>query len=127
MGKLLRAAQDAFSKNVRAISGGRFADGQFDATGSVSLREENRGSVPFESVDAIGKDAAYLALRITLFQLETRGSSRPIVVLDDPFDFEEGRLELISRALKALGPDAQVLHLTSRPIHQRLADHQLEI
>jgi hypothetical protein len=127
LGKLLRSIQESFQKNVRAISGGKLTDAQFDATGSVSVRDEGRAGTPFEMLDGMGKDAVYLALRLTLFQLESRGQGRPVILLDDPFEFEDGRLALVSRAFKALGSDAQVLHLTSRPIHQRLADHQLEI
>ncbi len=127
LGKLLRSIQESFAKNVRAVSGGKITDAQFDASGSVMAREENRAPVPFESLDGLGKDSVYLALRLTLFQLESKGSGRPVILLDDPFDFEDARLALLSRAFKALGPDAQVLHLTSRPVHQRVADHQLEI
>lgn len=127
LGKLLRSIQESFQKNVRAISGGKITEAQFDATGSVSVRDEGRAGTPFEMLDGMGKDAVYLALRLTLFQLESRGQGRPVILLDDPFEFEDGRLALLSRAFKALGSDAQVLHLTSRPIHQRLADHQLEI
>jgi uncharacterized protein YhaN len=127
LGKLLRATQDAFAKNLRAVSGGRFADANFDANGSISVREDGRPPIPFESLDGLGKDAAYLAVRLTLLQLDSRGQSSVVALLDDPFEFEEPRLAAISRAFKALGPQTQILHLTSRPTHQRLADVALEI
>ncbi|HVO30755.1 MAG TPA: hypothetical protein VMV18_08465 [bacterium] len=125
-GRLLRSIQDAYGKNLRAISGGRFSEAAFDAEGSVNVREGQR-VMPFETLDPMGKDAAYLALRITLFQLESRGSARVLVLLDDPFDYEEPRLAVISRALRALGHDVQVLHLTSRHQLTALADQTLEI
>ena len=127
MGRVLRTLQEAYAKNLKALSGGKLSDANFDATGSVSAREEGRPPLPFESLDSMGKDAAWLSLRMTFFQLESRGTRRMLALLDDPFEFEEGRLATISRALKSLGPNAQVIHLTSRPIHQRHADHQLEI
>lgn len=127
MGRVLRTVQEAYGKNLKALSGGKLHEAAFDQTGSVSVRENGRPPLPFESLDPMGKDAAWLSLRMTFFQLESRGARRMLALLDDPFEFEEGRLQAISRALKSLGPSAQVIHLTSRPIHQRHADHQLEI
>lgn len=127
LGRVLRAIQETYSRNLKALSGGRFGEASFDAEGNVTVREEIRGQTPWEMIDGSGRDACYLALRITLFQLDAKGDARPVFVLDDPFEFEEGRLLAISRALRALTPGAQVLHLTSRPQHGKLADTNVEI
>jgi len=126
-GRLLRAIAESFSRNLRALSGGKLSDATFDTDANITVREEGRGSVPWEVLDGPLRDAAYLALRITLFQLDSKGEGKALIVLDDPFEFEEPRLLAISRALRALAPGAQVLHLTSRPVHSRLADVKVEI
>lgn len=127
LGRVLRAIQETYSRNLTALSGGRFTEASFDAEGNVTVREEIRGQTPWEMIDGPGRDACYLALRITLFQLDAKGDGRTVLVLDDPFEFEEGRLLAISRALRALSPGAQVLHMTSRPQHGKLADTNVEI
>lgn len=127
MGRLLRAIGEPFGRNLRALSGGKLADATFDTEGNVTLREEGRGMVSWDVLDGPLRDAAYVALRVTLFQLDSKGEGKALIVLDDPFDFEEPRLLAISRALRALAPGAQVLHLTSRPAHSRLADVKVEI
>lgn len=125
--RLLRAITEPYSRNLRALSGGRLSEATFDAEGNITLRQENRGAIAWDSLDAPARDAAYLALRMTLFQLDSKGNGRALIFLDDPFEFEEPRLQAISRALRALAPNAQVVHLTSRPVHLRLADAQVEI
>jgi hypothetical protein len=127
LGRVLRASQDAFVRNLRALSGARFTDATFDAEGNLSLREGGRGNQAWEQLDGNARDIAYLALRITLLQLDTRGDARALVLLDDPFEFEEPRLVAISRALRALTPGAQIVHLTSRPAHGKLADTKVDI
>lgn len=124
---VLRGLQEGFSRNLRAISGGRFSGGAFDADGGLTMYEEGKAGTPYESLDGMAKDSAYLALRLTLFQLVARGPARVLALLDDPFDFEEGRLAVVARALKALGADAQIFHFTSRPAVSRLAHHTAEI
>lgn len=126
-GRVLRAIQEPFARNLRGLSAGRFTAATFDAEGNVSVREEPRGTVTWETIDGPGRDLCYLALRITLFQLDAKGEGRSLVVLDDPFDYEEGRLQAISRALRSLTPRAQVVHITSRSAHGKLADRTLEI
>ena len=99
-----------------------------DAEGNVSVRDESKKAmVAWESLDSMQRDVVYLALRLTLFQLDAKGEGRALIVLDDPFEFEEPRLLAFSRALRALAPGAQVLHLTSRSVHNRLADVKVEI
>ena len=127
LGRVLRGIQESYARNLKALSGGRFSEASFDAEGNVTVREEIRGATPWEMIDGPGRDVCYLALRITLFQLDAKGDGRAVLVLDDPFEFEEGRLLAISRALRALSPGAQVLHLTSRPQHGKLADTNVEI
>lgn len=128
LGRVLRAIAESFSRNLKAVSGGKLGSGVFDGEGNISLRDEARGAtLAWEALDSSSRDLAYLALRLTLFQLDSKGDGRALIVLDDPFEFEEPRLLAFSRALRALAPGAQVLHLTSRAVHNRLADVKVEI
>jgi uncharacterized protein YhaN len=127
LGRTLRGVAEGCAANLKALSGGKYDQALFDAEGGLQVRAGMATPVPFESLTSLEKDAAWLALRLTLFQVESKGKGRLVVLLDDPFDFEEARLALVSRAFKALGKEAQVLHLTSRPAHRKLADQPLEI
>ncbi len=125
--RLLRTVQEAYSQTLRALSGGRFAEGTFDPEGRVALRGNGRGPVPYEKLDPESKDVAFLALRMALFELEARGERRGFVLLDDPFELPDRPLAVVSHLLKALGEDLQIVHLTGRVAHRKLADHVLEI
>lgn len=125
--KVMRVITEAFSRNVEAFTGGVWQQAIFSASGRISLRRSvAEEPVPIENLPAPEQDAVYAALRFTLLQLESKGGP-PIVLLDDPFDFDEGRSKLLARALQTLGRSGQILHFTSQPTLTRFADHSVEL
>lgn len=124
---VMRSIHEAFNRNLEAFTGGQWRKAVFHSNGRISVRSDGgQEPVPLDSLSANEQDAAYAALRFTLFQLESKGGP-PIVMLDDPFDFDEGRSKLLARALHALGKSGQVLHFTSMPSLTRFADHSVEL
>ena len=64
----------------------------------------------------------YIAVKLTIVE-RYAPLGKPVLVLDEPFlGFDDNKLALLSRMLKHIGTQTQVLHATALPAHHGLAD-----
>lgn len=134
---LLAAAQDLFagatvqtlgaamkeraSQYVLALTDRRYVGVEFDAKGNATLSAPGR-SVPAGELEDLDLDMLYIAVKLTVVE-RYAPLGKPVLVMDEPFlGFDDAKLGLLSRMLKHIATNTQVVHGSALPAHHTLAD-----
>ncbi|MGC4115414.1 MAG: hypothetical protein QM765_12590 [Myxococcales bacterium] len=134
---LLAAAQDLFagatvqtlgaamreraSQYVLALTDRRYVGVEFDGKGNATLSAPGR-SVPAGALEDLDLDMLYIAVKLTVVE-RYAPLGKPVLVMDEPFlGFDDTKLQLLSRMLKHIAVNTQVVHGSALPAHHGLAD-----
>jgi uncharacterized protein YhaN len=112
---------------VKAFTNGTYLEGDLSSEKTVSLRNSMGNYIEIEKLPPSSKDAAWLALKLSLIENLFKKKVLPIL-MDDPLRlFDEARLANISKALKALGAKGQVILVSTQKAHSKLADNTVSL
>jgi hypothetical protein len=103
------------------LSDQRLTRVQFDHAGRATLTAPGR-TVAAGDLGSVDIDILFMAIKLALVE-RGAGPSKIPVLLDDPFGKQpDAKLQLISRMLKHIGVQTQVVHVTTAAPHKALAD-----
>ncbi|MFN7134052.1 MAG: hypothetical protein ACK4N5_18385, partial [Myxococcales bacterium] len=123
LGPLLR---ERASQYLTALTDRRYSGVELDARGHAAAVAPGR-AVPAGQLEPHDLDLLYVAVRLTVVE-KLAGVSRVPLLLEEPFaGMPEAKLQLLSRMLKHLATQRQVLHVTAAPAHRALADHTAQL
>lgn len=124
---LIMQINDRFNAFVKAFTNGTYLEGDLSSEKTVSLRNSMGNYIEIEKLPPSSKDAAWLALKLSLIENLFKKKVLPIL-MDDPLRlFDEARLANISKALKALGAKGQVILVSTQKAHSKLADNTVSL
>jgi AAA domain-containing protein len=113
---------------LAGVTAKKYTVGKVDMSGSIFVTggPGNR-EFAIDDLSPATQDAVFFALKFALYEITSSNSPAP-VFFDDPFiKFDDQRLSAIASALKYLGKYCQMVHLTSRQLHVKLADQSVSI
>lgn len=115
------AMRERASQYIAALTDRRYAGVEIDGKGNAQLVAPGR-TVPAGQLEDLDLDMLYIALKLTIVE-RYAPLGRPVLVLDEPFlGFDDAKLQLLSRMLKHIATNTQVVHGTALPAHHGLAD-----
>lgn len=124
---LIMQIKDRFNAFVKAFTNGTYLEGDLSSERSVSLRNCLGNYIEIEKLPPSSKDAAWLALKLSLIENLFKKKVLP-VVMDDPLRlFDEARLANVSKALKAVSARGQVILVSTQKAHSKLADNTVSL
>ena len=104
-----------------ALTEKRFTGLELDSRGQAKAVAPGR-TVPAGALDEPDIDLLYLAVKLTLVE-KLAATTKVTVILDEPFaSFDEAKQQLLSRMLKYIAAQTQVIHATALATHRGHAD-----
>ncbi|HEY3446989.1 MAG TPA: hypothetical protein VGK67_11525 [Myxococcales bacterium] len=115
------AMRERASQYVLALTDRRYVAVEFDGKGNATLSAPGR-SVPAGQLEDLDLDMLYIAVKLTIVE-RYAPLGKPVLIMDEPFlGFDDPKLQLLSRMLKHIATNTQVVHGSALPAHHGLAD-----
>lgn len=112
---------------LAGVTAKKYTSGKVDQSGSIFIDGPGGREFSIDDLTPATQDAVYFALKFAIYEICSSYTPAP-VFFDDPFiKFDDQRLSAIASALKYLGKFCQMVHLTSRQLHVKLADQSVSI
>jgi len=112
---------------LTALTDKRIVAGRMDANGHLLLSTPDGRWGPYAGLPPPLRDLAYIALRLALLE-KVAGSKKAPIFIDDAFgSLEPPRRALISRMLKGIAAQGQVIHRMAEAPPAGLAEHVVQL